>query len=130
MTNHNPNLVNSLCKESKKLSRLRIKSLQIKTNQTFNSIVSKDPSRAFKAIRKSKKNNIKNINSLTVGKVTYKGNRVKDGFYDSLSALKYPPTTPSHGNYDLDYEIILWISSNEPIPPISIQTTEKNPPLT
>ena len=61
----------------------------------------------------------------TVGKVTYKGNCVKDGFYDSLSALKSPPITPSHGNYDLDYKIILWISSCEPIPPISIQTTEK-----
>ena len=50
---------------------------------------------------------------------------MKDGFYDSLSALKCPPTTPSHGNYDLDYKIILWITSNEPIPLIYIQDTEK-----
>ena len=50
---------------------------------------------------------------------------MKDSFYDSLSALKCPPTTPSHGNYDLDYKIILWITSNEPIPMISIQHTEK-----
>ena len=118
MTNPNPNFVDKLCKESKKMSRLRIKSLLIKTNQTFNSIISKDPSKAFKAIRKSKKNNSKNINSLTVGKVTYKGNCVKDGFYDSLSALKSPPTTPSHGNYDLDYKIILWLSANDPTPNI------------
>ena len=63
----------------------------MKSNLTFNAIISKNPSRAFKAIRKSKSGNIKNINTLTVGKVTYKGKCVKDGFYDSLSALKNPP---------------------------------------
>ena len=54
-----------------------------------------------------------------------RGNCVKDRFCDSLSALKNPPSTPSHGNYDLDYKLILWLSSSQPIPLISIQTTEK-----
>ena len=92
---------------------------------TFNALVSKDPSRAFKAIRNSKNNKIKNINTLSVGQIIYKGKCVKDGFYDSLSALKNPPTSPSYGNYDLDYKLILWLSSSQPIPLISIQTTEK-----
>ena len=129
MSNPNPNTIKSLCKESKKLSSRHVKSLLNKTNLTFNSIISKDPTKAFKAIRKSKNSKTKNINSLTVGKITYEGNCIKDGFYDSLSALKCPPTSLSHGNYDLDYKIILWLSANDPIPPISIQNTEKNPPL-
>ena len=120
-----PATIKKLCKESRKLSRLRIKSLQLKSNMTFNSLVSKDPSRAFKAIRYSKNSKIKNINTLSVGQVTYKGKCVKDGFYDSLSALKNPPTAPSYGDYDLDYKLILWISSSQPIPLIPIQTTEK-----
>ena len=76
---------------------------------TFNAIVSKDPSKAFKAIRNSRNNKIKSINTLTVGKIIYKGKCVKDGFYDSLCALKNPPTPFSYGNYDLDYKLILWL---------------------
>ena len=79
---------------------------------TFNALVSKNPSRAFKAIRNSKNSKIKNINTLTVGQNTYKGKCVKDGFYDSLSALKNPSPTPSYGNYDLNYKLILWLSSS------------------
>ena len=45
---------------------------------TFNAIVSKDPSKAFKAIRNSRNNKIKNINTLTIGKITYKGKCFKD----------------------------------------------------
>ena len=84
-------LINKLCKESRKLSRIRVKSLQVQSNLTFNSLISKNPSRAFRAIRSSKKGNVKNITTLTVGKTTYKGECVKDGFFDSLSALKNPP---------------------------------------
>ena len=39
MSNPNHSLVNKLCNESIRLSRLCIKSLQIKSNQTFSSIV-------------------------------------------------------------------------------------------
>ena len=84
-------LINKLGKASRKLSRIHVKSLQVQSYLTFNTIISKKPSKAFKAIRKTKKGNIKNITTLTIGKVTYKGNCVKDGFYDSLSALKNPP---------------------------------------
>ena len=71
----------------------------------------------------STKGNSKNITSLTVGKTKYKGVRVKDGFFNSLSALKNPPHTPSYGDYDLDYKIILWLASSQPIPLIPIHTT-------
>ena len=74
---------------------------------TFNAIVSKDPSKAFKAIRNSRNNKIKSINTLTVGKVTYKGKCVKDGLYDSPCGLKNPPVPSSNGNYDLEYKLIL-----------------------
>ena len=99
--------------------------MQINSNLTFNSLLAKNPSKAFKSIRNSKKGNSKNITSLTVGKIKYKGVRVKDGFFDSLSALKNPPHTPSFGDYDLDYKIILWLASSQPVPLIPIQTTDK-----
>ena len=90
-TNASPNLINNLCKQSRKLSRTRVKIMQVNLNLTFNSLLAKNPSKAFKSIRNSKKGNSKNITSLTVGKTKYKGVRVKDGFFDSLSALKNPP---------------------------------------
>ena len=90
-TNASPKLINTLCKQSRKLSRARMKNMQINSNLTFNSLLAKNPSKAFKSIRNSKKGNSKNITSLTVGKIKYKGVRVKDGFFDSLSALKNPP---------------------------------------
>ena len=104
---------------------IRVKNRQVRSNLTFNTLISKNPSRAFKNIRSSKNGNVKNITSLTVGKTTYKGECVKDGFFNSLNALKNPPTTPSYGDYDLDYKLILWLSSSQPIPPIPIHTTQK-----
>ena len=93
-TDASPKLINTLCKQSRKLSRARVKSIQINSNLTFNSLLAKNPPKAFKFIRNSKKGNSKNITSLTVGKIKYKGVRVKDGFFDSLSALKNPPLLP------------------------------------
>ena len=55
--NPNPNNSNSikiLLKESRKLSRFRVRSLLKKSNLTFNSLISKDPSKAFRAIGKVK----------------------------------------------------------------------------
>ena len=40
-TNASPKLINTLCKQSRKLSRARVKSMQINSNLTFNSLLAK-----------------------------------------------------------------------------------------
>ena len=47
-----------------------------------------NPSLTFKRIRASKRNNVGKINLLYVGDREYVGERVADGFYDSISQLK------------------------------------------
>ena len=84
-----------------------------RSTKIFNSLISKNPSSAFKAIGHCKSDKNKVINTLYLGNKLYKVQCVKDEFFDSLSSLKCPPPSPKFGHSDLDYKIILWLSAND-----------------
>ena len=90
--------------------------------------LSSNPSAIFSAI-KSMKTSSTTISTLNVGKSTYEGSSVPDGFYASLSSLKAPDldTIQSSSHYQstlTDYEHILKICrSGNSIPEISSRTS-------
>ena len=89
------------------------------------SILEDDPRRLFAFIRSSKSGAARPIQQLSVSGKIYTGDRVADGFYDSLSSLKAPDmssinASQSFQNFTQDYENIVKIcSAGLKIPPIS-----------
>ena len=89
------------------------------------SILTSNPEALYKFVKSSKNQSSAKINSLKVGKKLYTGNTVQDGFFDSLSSLKYPNMTniyssPSYQSAASDYATIRKIcSTGLKIPPIS-----------
>ena len=79
-----------LVKQARRLSRQRVNDMSIKSNKIFNILISSNPSAAFRAIGRLRSDKTKSIKVLTVGKQTFRGSCVKDGFYASLSSLKSP----------------------------------------
>ena len=68
---------------------------EIDRDKKLNKILDRNPSASlFKNIRKSKSENIGDINKLHVNEREYSADIVPDGFYDSLSSLKAPDMAP------------------------------------
>ena len=64
---------------------------EIKRDQDFLNLLSKNPSQVFKSIKSEKKSQNKRIKSLKVGDKLYSDEHVPDGFFDSISSLKTLP---------------------------------------
>ena len=76
-------------KSYKKLVRhIRVKN-SVKCNAKVYSILSSDPRKVFNYLRKIKGGKQSRIESLRVGNDIYTGNMVGDGFFRSMSSLKY-----------------------------------------
>ena len=103
----------------------------IKRDTLTNSVLSRDPSKLFQAVRSIRKSSNVPIQKLVVRDRLYEGVDVCDGFYDSISYLK----TETHKDLHLseyfnsaneDYENILKIWENgSKIPKITIEKTKK-----
>ena len=88
---------------------------RIRRDENLSSILSTNPSSAFRSIKASKNASSTDIQNLKVKNKTYSGENVPDGFYDSLSTLKAPDLSPlySSPHYQstlLDYENVLKIA--------------------
>ena len=92
--------------------------------------LSKGSSHIFSLIRSAKRNKSGKIQKLIVGKNTYLGEAVKDGFYESISTLKSRDpdilSSSSFQKFSIDYKNILEVCSNgPPIPFISEEESFK-----
>ena len=100
-------------------------------DQELHSVLSKDPSSLYRAIRRSKNTNSCKIQRLTVRDRVYLGDRVADGFFDSLSKLKTVDSeslerSPTYCDFSEYYEHIVEICAHgEKIPQITEAKSEE-----
>ena len=106
-----------------KIERLKVSN---ERDAHLHNILSTNPSSVFKFIKNCKGTNISGVERLTVGDDIYLNERVPDGFYTSMTTLKYCDFTKLRNEEPLiaeqfsNYEHILkLISSDLPIAPIS-----------
>ena len=105
--------------------RADLRDVRNKRDESLSTILSVNPSAAYKAIKSSKEAASSEIKNLKVRDKLYTGEKVPDGFYDSLSSLKSPDmsslySSPTFQETLLDYNNILKIAKEgERIPPIS-----------
>ena len=100
-------------------------------NEKLFTILSSNPSSAFKAIRAAKADNSASIPHLSVGNKKYRGDNVISGFFDSLSSLKSLDTvkltqSPYHSSLMEDYTYIRYLCSHKSdLPAISFKKSSE-----
>ena len=111
--------------EARSLERAWQQQVAATRDQQLHTVLTEDPRRLFSHIRSSKNGAQAKIQALNVSGKIYRGSRVADGFFDSLSALKAPDMTTIHSSSSYcqikqDYEHVVKIcSAGIRIPPIS-----------
>ena len=122
-----------------KLARNRHKSLVRKLrskddqlhNEKLHSILTSNPSSAFSTIKSAKSGAPVQIPHIMVGERKYVGERVIDGFYDSLTILKSLDSdklegSPYHASLMEDYTHIKYLCSHKSdLPPISLEKSSE-----
>ena len=93
-------------------------------DKILDELVSVDPSNAYKSLKKGKRLSTTKIGKLTVGNMTYLGDTVPDGMYESIRKLKTEPdctrTDTSLPDFSKEYRFILDIcNSRRKIPQLS-----------
>ena len=97
----------------------------------LDTILSKDPRKIFLYLRSIRRTKTKTIQSLTVGSKIYTGDRVGDGFYESMTSLKSCNIESLKHDQDLshhfsNYQHIMKIcQAKQNIPPISVHAASK-----
>ena len=79
-------LAKKVYRQSVRTARLE---LSVKCDKMLDSILSDNPRKLYSYLRNIKKAKTSRIEKLVVGEKVYSGNMVGDGFYDSMSSLKY-----------------------------------------
>ena len=103
----------------------------MKHDEQFFNILTSNPSSAFSAIRAAKPSSQVQVPFIMVGDKKYPGDRVIDGFYDSISTLKSLndkklAQNPHHTSLIEDYEYIKLLCANKmDLPPISIAKSKE-----
>ena len=124
------NLSSPFLQEAKKKHRAVIRharyEAEICQNENIFSILSSNPSSAFKAIKSSKSSNTPQVPYIKVGPKTYHGERVIDGLFESISNPKMMDldqlkTSPHHESLMQDYQTIKFLCSEKiDLPTISL----------
>ena len=101
-------------------------------DNTLDNLLSKNPAYAYKSIRqtRSQRQISQKVGELKVGGLTYYGETVPDGIFESIRRLKTDPVTfnnnPSFPNFEEDYQHILDIcKSGTKIPQITREKSLK-----
>ena len=98
-------------------------------DNTVNSLLSNDASPGYKAIKHLKNPKASKVGKLTVGKMTYHGDTVPDGIYESIRSLKTDPVVrdvATFPDFDEDYRNILDIcKSGKKIPNLTKEKSLK-----
>ena len=106
-------------------------SQSLRRDQKLDSILSKDPRGLYAYLRQNKQTKNQKIQSLKVGSKVYQGDRVGDGFYDSMTALKscdleYVSSDPHLAHHFINYQHILKIcEEKKDIPEICLDQAAK-----
>ena len=111
---------------------IRLERLQnnLVRDQRLHSILTDSPASLYSYLRSSKAKNMTCIEKLSVGDKIYLGDKVPDGFYDSMTSLKscdYEELlqNPVIAEQFSNYEHVLKLCKNKmPVPPISRHTAE------
>ena len=101
-----------------------------KRDRVLDSIRSGNPSPAFRRLKGLKNSRSAKINKMKVGQLTYFGETVPDGIYESIRKLKTEPdedeADPSFPNFNEEYRLILDIcKTGRKIPPLSKEQSLK-----
>ena len=99
-------------------------------DKILDELCSGDPSKAYRSLKRSKRGCTSKIGKLTVGNMTYLGDTVPDGMYESTRKLKTEPdctrTDLSHPDFSEEYRFILDIcNTRREIPQLSRATSDK-----
>ena len=99
-------------------------------DELLHSVLSSDPSKLQTAVRKAKSMEVPAVDLLQVGKHTYAGDSVPDGFFESLLKLKVPENSPTSSSEFLSTSenyrhIIEMAKSGPPLPSLSTQDAVK-----
>ena len=103
----------------------------VKRDSQLDFILSKDPRKIFSYLRSIRRTKTSSIQSLAVKAKVYEGDRVGDGFYDSMTSLKTCDMDalrddPQLSHHFSNYQHILKIcQAKQNIPQVSIKTAEK-----
>lgn len=109
----------------RKLERVHKAGCSAQRDEKLFSIISTDPSPVYRGIKSTKRSTAGKLHKLKVGSKTYVGDKVQDGFYDSISHLKFRDqaalnSSTTFKNFSADFTNILEICKHgSPIPPIS-----------
>ena len=122
-------------KNAKREFRTTIRRLRnddnIARDHNLSDILLRDPRNAYRSIKSSMSSGPPQVPFLTVGDRNYVGDRVADGFFDSISALKTKevpkfPNEASFNNLQEDYSHILDLCMNKrDLPYISMEKSNK-----
>ena len=122
-------------KEAKKKHRSLIRKIksgkEVVHNEDLFSLVSADPSSAFKLIKSSKASSTVQVPHIMVGNKKYEGDRVVDGLFESISKLKNLDTeqlanSQHHISLMEDYKNIRYLCSNKTdLPAISVERSSE-----
>ena len=110
--------------------RVRLKQ-SVKRDTKLDSILTKNPKALYSYLRSSRKTKTSNIQKLKVGGKVYEGDKVGDGFYESMTNLKSCDmeslqNDPNLSHHFSNYEHILKIcQANQNIPSISVKSAAK-----
>ena len=106
-------------------TRADLSKMRDERSELFFSILSSNPSAAFRSIKSSRNTSSTAVHKLKVQDKEYTGNNVPDGFFDSLSCLKAPDMSSLQSSHHfqtnlIDYENVLKIARQGlKVPPIS-----------
>ena len=101
-----------------------------KRDRVLDTITSGNPSQAFRRLRHLKTSRSEKVAKMKVGQLTYLGNTVPDGMYESIRRLKTDPNVdeadPNFPNFTEEYRLILDIcKTGRKIPPLSKEKSYK-----
>ena len=101
----------------------------LRRDRVLDSITSANPSRAYMRLRGLKNSSSSKVDKMTVGPLTYYGETVPDGIFESIRKLKTDGVTeadPSFPNFNEEYRLILDIcQAGRKVPPLSKEKSLK-----
>ena len=124
---HPSRIADEKLKIGRKLYRQTVRNIRLsqslRRDKLLDTILSKNPSKIHTFLRSSKQTRSSTIARLSVGKKLYYSNMVGDGFYDSMSSLKYCDVQsltddPALSNHFLNFDNILKICKQNPNIPL------------
>ena len=99
-------------------------------DKSLDSLLSRDPFSAYQSIKRVRSSRQQKVNKMKVGNLTYHGETVPDGIFESIRSLKSDPIPPNNDSsipcFEEEYRLILDIcASGKSIPHVSLKKSSE-----